>query len=744
MNKKKNGGYGCGSVIALFVICAFLIDVFPISVALAIIAIIILGVRKNISKQNNLEENKGTKSNHMPDRELKDSIQRKNEVISAQNFDISEKNRKIKELERQLEREKRDIIPKTTEERRLSEKIYISHIDVCFSEAGRFVIDKGKASVGMLQREFKIGFFRATQIMDELCEAGVVEEEIGTAPRKILMNRDEFEELLIDVIEAQEDDVSNYQSNAQQEMASELNRIDMYNNKYDYMTGEDFELYISQILGNIGFYNIQTTKGSGDQGVDILAEKEGMKYAFQCKRYDKPVGNKAVQEVFAGKFFYHCHVAIVVTNNYFTQSAKELANENGVVLWDRDKLDGLICSIHPNGERNGGNLEEKEYEGRICSSYKKPPIAYLRKGERKRVTDEELRDTAIKIQDIARNLGVDLCVTNVNVGARFIRYGIFAEGVGINRIKNIVDDIKYKISAKNIFVENPMLGENTIGICVEDSDSYIVRLRDMIESKEFKNDFCELPFPIGRDVLGNYVIEDIAKINNLLISGVFGSGKTSCLNSIIMSTIYNSTPNEVKLIMVDTNGMNFPRYNGIPNLMIPVVTNAEKALRVLKWCDKEMDERCKMFAKINVKNINEYNNVSGIEEKIPQILIMIDDLSDLMTQCKNETEELLARIFQLSKSVGMHFIISCRSQSAEIVTGIIKANMPNRILFKVFSETDSISVIEQSGGEELFGNGDMLFKKEDCQTMIRVQGAYVSDKEIDWVVAFLKDINSAD
>lgn len=737
MDKKKNGGYGCGSIIALFVICAFLIDVLPIAIALIIIAIIILGVRSNISKQKKLEESKKTESNYVPDSELKDSIQRKNEVISAQNFEISDKNRRIKELERQLEIEKEGNTS-GAKERRLSEKTYISHIDDYFSEAGRLVVDRDKASVGMLQMEFKIGFNRAARIMDELCEAGVVGEEIGMAPRKVLMNSNEFEELLNNGIGAQEDDISNSQSSNQQEISPVLNRIDMYNNQYDYMTGEDFEVYVAMILQQTGFVNVQLTKGSGDQGVDIIAEKDDMKYAFQCKRYDKPVGNKAVQEVFAGKFFYHCHAAVVVTNNYFTQSAKELANENGVVLWDRDKLNSLIHSIQPNNERNEENLGTKENEGRIYISYKKPPIALLRKGERKRITDQELRDTAIKIQDIARNLGVDLCVTNVNVGTRFIRYGIFAENVSINRMKNIVDDIKYRIAAKNIFVEPPMPGENTIGICIEGSELYIVRFRDMIETKEYKNGFYELPFLIGRDVLGNYVIEDISKINNLLISGVFGSGKTSCLNSIIMSIIYNSMPNEVKIIMVDTKGIDFLRYNGIPHLLIPIVTDLRKALGALAWCVKEMDERYRAFASVNVKNINEYNNTIGTDEKMPQILIIIDDLLDLMVQYKNETEESLARVSQLAKAAGMHFIVSCRSQSTEIVTGMIKANMPNRILFKVFSESDSISVIDQGGAEELLGNGDMLFKKEDSQAIMRVQGTYISDKEIDDVLEFLR------
>ncbi len=361
MDKKKNGGYGCGSIIALFVICAFLIDVLPIAVALIIIAIIILGVRNNISKQKKLEESKETESNYAPDSELKDSIQRKNEVISAQNFEISDKNRRIKELERQLEREKEENTF-DVKERRASGKTYISHIDAYFDEAGRLVIDNDKASIGMLQREFKIGFNRAARIMDELCEVGVVGEEIGMAPRKVLMNINEFEELLNNGIEVLEDDISNSQISNQQEISSALNRIDMYNNQYDYMTGEDFEAYVAMILRQIGFVNVQLTKGSGDQGVDIIAEKDGVKYAFQCKRYDKPVGNKAVQEVFAGKFFYHCHAAVVVTNNYFTQSAKDLAYENGVVLWDREFLNKYGGKLDNSREQQIEKAEDSIFE----------------------------------------------------------------------------------------------------------------------------------------------------------------------------------------------------------------------------------------------------------------------------------------------------------------------------------------------------------------------------------------------
>ena len=424
MNKKKNGGYGCGSIMAIFVIFVFLADVLPIAVALIIIVIIILGVRNNISKQKKLEESKKTESNYVPDSELKDSIQRKNEVISAQNSEISDKNRRIKELERRLEREKEENVS-NVKDRRLSGKTYISHIDDYFSEAGKMVIDKDKASVGMLQREFKIGFNRAARIMDELCEAGVVGEEIGTAPRKVLMNRNEFEELLIDGIEVREDDISNSQINSHQEISSTLNRIDMYNNQYDYMTGEDFEVYVATILQRIGFVNVQLTKGSGDQGVDIIAEKDGMKYAFQCKRYDKPVGNKAVQEVFAGKFFYHCHAAVVVTNNYFTQSAKDLAHENGVVLWDRN-----FFLNYENLENDSSDIISrfKERQSRIYPS------------------EEDMRALSKTIFDAFWNNKIYLRIEKINLENNEVIYFAKKEaGAKVNKILSVKNEIVFQI-----------------------------------------------------------------------------------------------------------------------------------------------------------------------------------------------------------------------------------------------------------------------------------------------------------
>lgn len=354
-------------------------------------------------------------------------------------------------------------------EEKTKEKIYISHMDDLFLESGRLIIEKNRGSVGLLQREFKIGFNRACRIMDELCEAGVVGKEIGIAPRKVLMNHDEFGELLIDGIEVREDDASNYQSNVQKDRVSKFNRIDMYNNQYDYMTGEDFELYVAQLLGNIGFYNIQNTKGSGDQGVDILAEKEGMKYAFQCKRYDKPVGNKAVQEVFAGKFFYHCHVAVVVTNNYFTQSAKELAHQNGVVLWDRDYLQNIV-----------------NYTGKYFD-VKHEPQKNIGKDELTRI----LKEVALIIHNIFLSFNIKIIITDINYWISETEFCIQpTQGVRIKTILSYKEEIEIQLKMKVQMKAVPEKAYIGIYVSSKDLENY-AKQNKIIESASNNGDWKE-------------------------------------------------------------------------------------------------------------------------------------------------------------------------------------------------------------------------------------------------------------
>lgn len=303
--------------------------------------------------------------------------------------------------------------------------IYISHMDKLFWEAGQLVIEKEKASIAMLQRYLKIGFNQALKIMNELCEAGVVGKEVieGVTPRKILMSQEEFEHLRINgKIKVNAKLKNELDVKESQSYLSE--RMNMYDNKIDYMTGEDFEFFIAQLLAKIGFSNIQLTKGSGDQGVDIIAEKDNIKYAFQCKRYDKPVGNKAVQEVFAGKFFYRCHAAIVVTNNYFTKSAKKLAHENGVVLWDKDFLDNIT-------NKAGAHFK-------------------VRKEEKKEINKEKLTETlkeiAEKINTVFKSFQVHTLITDIDYGECEVVFWLQpAQGVRVKTILSYKQEIEMEL-----------------------------------------------------------------------------------------------------------------------------------------------------------------------------------------------------------------------------------------------------------------------------------------------------------
>lgn len=317
------------------------------------------------------------------------------------------------------------------------EIIYISDIDEYFWDAGKFIVKQNKGSIGMIQKKFKIGFNRAARIMDELCEAGIVGVEMGTVPRKVLMSSDEFDELWIDNrIKVRESNVPNIQNNNQLWFSSALNRIDMYNNKYDYMTGEDFEIFVAQILVNIGFINVRTTKGSGDQGVDILAEKDNIKYAIQCKRYSETVGNKAVQEVFAGKSFYHCDIGIVVTNNYFSKSAKELALETGVVLWDKDILDKYIIS------ENVSEIKTQEIE-------------------ENKVNEDELRNTCMIIHSIIletyKSFGIYVKYADFTFEDGNAIFGISPEsGIRVKEIMNLEKELSLSL---NTDIKIKMLSE---------------------------------------------------------------------------------------------------------------------------------------------------------------------------------------------------------------------------------------------------------------------------------------------
>lgn len=381
--------------------------------------------------------------------------------------------------------------------------------------------------------------------------------------------------------------------------------------------------------------------------------------------------------------------------------------------------------------------------------YKMPPLSLLKRGKKGGGdSDAHLRETAQKLQDTLHNFGVNVTVTNVSCGPSVTRYELQPEqGVKVSKIVGLTDDIKLNLAAADIRIEAPIPGKAAVGIEVPNKENATVSLRDLLESSEFKNNGSKIAFAAGRDIAGKAVVADIAKMPHLLVAGATGSGKSVCINTLIMSILYEATPEEVKLIMVDPKVVELSVYNGIPHLMIPVVTDPKKAAGALNWAVAEMNKRYQLFAQYNVRDLKGFNtkveqaqSKEGEEtiKKMPQIVIIVDELADLMMVAPGEVEEAICRLAQLARAAGIHLVLATQRPSVNVITGLIKANMPSRIAFSVSSGVDSRTIIDMNGAEKLLGKGDMLFYPSGYQKPARVQGAFVSDKEVQDVVEYLK------
>ena len=357
-------------------------------------------------------------------------------------------------------------------------------------------------------------------------------------------------------------------------------------------------------------------------------------------------------------------------------------------------------------------------------------------------SNEEFKATATKLQETLHNFGIEVQVSNISIGPTVTRYEILPEpGVKVSKIVGLTDDIKLNLAASDIRIEAPIPGKSAVGIEVPNKENTIVSLRELFESEEFKNTKAKLNFALGKDIAGKPIVSDIATMPHLLIAGATGAGKSVCINTLIMSILYKYTPQEVRLIMVDPKVVELSVYNGIPHLLIPVVTDPKKAAGALNWAVKEMTDRYKKFAEHGVRNLKGYNDkLSTIEpdfEKLPQILIIIDELADLMMVAQNEVEDAICRLAQLARACGIHLVIATQRPSVNVITGLIKANIPSRIAFAVSSGIDSRTILDTVGAEKLLGKGDMLFSPQSLPKPIRVQGAFVSDTEVQNVVDFL-------
>ena len=389
--------------------------------------------------------------------------------------------------------------------------------------------------------------------------------------------------------------------------------------------------------------------------------------------------------------------------------------------------------------------QEELNQAQPVKKYKKPPITLLeRPTAGAKASNGALTAKAEKLEETLQNFKVDARVVQVTQGPTVTRYEIQpAVGVKVNSIVRLADDIALNLEAKSIRIEAPIPGKAAVGIEVENDAVTMVRLREIIDSEEFKKAKSKITFAVGKDISGNAIVADLKSMPHLLIAGSTGSGKSVCINSIITSLIYKANPEEVKLILIDPKVVELGNYNGIPHLLIPVVTDPSKAAAALNWAVAEMTDRYKKFAEEGVRDLESYNEYVRANEEhdkvMPQVVIIIDELADLMMAAPSQIEESICRLAQMARAAGMHLIVATQRPSVDVITGVIKANIPSRIAFAVSSQVDSRTILDMQGAEKLVGKGDMLFNPMGMGKPIRVQGTFVSDTEVNKVIDFVKE-----
>lgn len=381
--------------------------------------------------------------------------------------------------------------------------------------------------------------------------------------------------------------------------------------------------------------------------------------------------------------------------------------------------------------------------------YEFPPIQLLSEPDKKpnKASKKAVADTATRLQKTLYSFGVSAKVENVSVGPAITRYELRpAEGVRVSKIANLADDIALSLAAETIRIEAPIPGKQAVGIEVPNAENEVVHFREIVDTDSFRNHKSKLAFAVGKDVGGQEVVADISKMPHVMIAGATGSGKSVCINTLIASIIYKAKPSEVKLVMIDPKVVELSVYNGIPHLLIPVVTDPKKAAGALAWAVQEMENRYAMFASKGVRDLKGYNESienEGGAGKLPHIVIIIDELADLMMVAKNDVEDAICRLAQKARAAGMHLVIATQRPSVDVITGLIKANIPSRIAFAVSSQVDSRTILDMAGAEKLLGKGDMLFYPAGAPKPTRIQGAFISDKEVEKIVDFIKDNSSA-
>ena len=427
-----------------------------------------------------------------------------------------------------------------------------------------------------------------------------------------------------------------------------------------------------------------------------------------------------------------------LTNKFGKKEEQEQKTQTEAAAKEEEKE---IAQVQAKLEQEQASVTELPYEF--------PPLNLLSspKGNKSGINNDELRATAAKLQETLESFGVRIRMGDISLGPSVTRYELIPEqGVKVSKITGLSDDIKLSLAASDIRIEAPIPGKAAVGIEVPNPKRQTITLRELMESSEFVKAKSKVTFAVGKDISGKTIVTDIAKMPHLLIAGATGSGKSVLINTLIMSILYKANPNEVKLIMVDPKMVELTAYEDIPHLMIPVVKDPKKASAALSWAVAEMTGRYQKFADAGVRDIKSYNakmdkltdKQDPEYQKMPQIVIIVDEFADLMMVAPGEVEDSVCRLAQLARAAGIHLVLATQRPSVNVITGLIKANIPSRIALSVSSAVDSRTIIDSAGAEKLLGNGDMLFAPQNLPKPIRVQGAFVSDEERDGVVNFLK------
>ena len=521
----------------------------------------------------------------------------------------------------------------------------------------------------------------------------------------------------------------------------------MKENKYPFYLWLSFFGYYGTEYIYMIYFNKDGEIGKADLN---LHGSNGARLSYESKirrnengLYVMRINKTLYVEPYGTKIIYHYQDDKDFQNTQSLSISKNESSESMDFSIKETKTSKEVKLVEDNADKTADveNHEKKPFR------YLFPPISLLNKSFDLEDCWEEVRQRTESLKQTFRIFGVNADIVDISHSARFTRLEIqIGKGVRIRDILKIEDDIKLNLQATHLYIEAPIPGRTTIGIDVENRELAIVTFREMIESKEFREFPSNLALAIGKDITGNIIVESLENMCHLLIGGTTGSGKSVCINSIIMSILYKADPNEVKLILIDTKAVNLYMHNGIPHLLIPVVTDLRKTTAALQWCVTEMTERYRRFAYFGVRDLQGYNKAvekhfSDNEplQKMPSIVIIIDDFSDLMIGYKNEVEESICRMAQMGRACGIHLIISTQRPSADVITGTIKANIPSRIAFNVFSAIDSRTILDTKGAENLLGDGDMLFCTLGQRTPLRVQGTFVSDEEITNVIDFVKN-----